>query len=344
MIARGELQQGRAIEAEAMFRATAEWVRAALPNDVELLAELLRDRLRVLRRIALVAAASREPSVVTMREVYDLAVERLAAQRQAGGPAALETLRAELDLAKVAMDCGAKAEGLARADAILASTERTLGACHSVRADTRAVRRSCLRALGRADEAADEAKRCIECVRASTSESSIELFAVRMDVLSMLDYAGRIAECEADARALAADIAALGAKFQPMKLAAEIHLARALSRQGRFDEAEAIFDRLVAAEEEFSWNSDRARLHAYRAGHLAARGRIEEARQAMGRSLELLPGEGRSFLAQEPDDRIVILIAIAEAAGDTAEAERYRAMQRSVLAADSSDELRGVRR
>jgi 8-oxo-dGTP pyrophosphatase MutT (NUDIX family) len=160
------------------------------------------------------------------------------------------------------------------------------------------------------------------------------------DALRYLDRAGRAVEGETLARELTAALEGLGGGHGDMLFASELYVARFVSMQGRLDEAEPIFQSLIAREgtsDRFS----RARLHLFYGGQLARRELYEEAEHELSNAVELIGDVRLGTLTSHPDDIILEFIALYDAWGKPDRAEEYRRLRTEVTSALAQTEYSG---
>jgi tetratricopeptide (TPR) repeat protein len=180
---------------------------------------------------------------------------------------------ARLNLADIAVIRGEWSEAAAQTRALLDETASTLGQCHSVRSAAMIMLAQAESRLGRPGEAAELYLRAIDCTRGATG-SEILLLVHLSDALPALDRAQRWSDGERCVREILDQIQRMG----PGHIGAmryQAYLAHFISRQGRIDEAQSMFDALLAQPPDEAAAAPRLSL-AY-ADHLIRLGRFEEA-------------------------------------------------------------------
>jgi tetratricopeptide (TPR) repeat protein len=205
-----------------------------------------------------------------------------------------------------------------------------LGPCHSVIQKARDVRARSLLRLNRVAEAADLALPSVECDRQAMP---IVFVSELSDAIPLLDRGGRWADGERVARELTQRLLDMGGGHGAMVLDSQVATARFVSLQGRREEADAMFQALIAREAEA--RDDRnvlARLHLAYGAHLAAQGRLEEAEQRLQAAVNTMGDVRRGTRYDMLDDIIIEFIALYQAWGKPDKVAEYQSLQREALA------------
>lgn len=292
------------------------------------------DRILILRRAAFGRGYATDAGKDRFRETYDLSVRLVALQRGRTSRNVAATMRAEIELGRSAIDVGRFREALTVSEQVVADSAGTFSACHDTRLDALELVAIARRAMGDADGALEAYRQVIECRRATEPKTALSHVAREFDLIPYLDYAGLFGESERQCREVIELLGTFGAMGESMRFAAESYLARAISKEGRADEATAIFVRLTASRPRPDTAVAYGRLYAFAAAHFAALGRAEEAWSAIDASFAALPAAETGTWQYHIDDRLVVLAEAYESLGDAAQAEACRATRTKLLEAN----------
>jgi tetratricopeptide (TPR) repeat protein len=321
------LSQGRIEAAEQILLELR--AHPVLANDDAMQLRVAQTLIDVLqwRRAPLPAGAERD---ALLAEEQSLAREWRERSTRVYGAEAAITLQARVVAAEIARDQGDPATAIEQSRDVLESTDGRLPECHDVRAWAMAVLATALAAVGEVDEPADLYLRRIACVREYGSPARVALISAMNDALPFLERAGRAAEAEPLARELGESFRNFGGD---LAFAADLYLARAVSAQGRLDEADALFQALLDREAEVTHERVRARLHLFLGMHLAARGHMQDAERELKVATTCVDDLCRGTEDTHPDDLVRGLIEFYEAWEQPERAEEYRHLCGSVASA-----------
>jgi tetratricopeptide (TPR) repeat protein len=248
------------------------------------------------------------------------------------GPRSVATMSARLRWANLANGLRRWGPAAAACREVLEGSAERLGACHNVRTQAMAFLAESLAGLGEHAEAANLLLRRMECLRQDRSVNDIVLMAQVSDSLRYMDRAGLGREGEALARELTGVLAKYGGGHDDMGFTSELYIAMFVSMQGRLDEAEPLFQRMLSREKEVTDARTRARLHSGFGRHLTRRGRFEEAEAELQAAVRCLSDIRLGTWDTHPDDVIMAFIGLYEAWGREEKAREYRSLQGEVLA------------
>ena len=329
-VVRGRIDEG----AQALSEADA-WIRREFADDPELIGMLLADRIRILRRIAFNKGFVTEEARARLHEAYDLSIELVEHQRSRTPSKVLETLVAENEHSRAALDIRRYQESLEVSSRVLSESEGTLSDCHDARLEALELQSYALRAMGEGERALASYRHVMTCRRdvESGAASTIVLVSREFDLIPFLDYAGHFEESQEQCRRVIEMLGAFGDMGSSIRFAAQTYLARSLSQLGRKDEATTLFVEL-AADVKARPADAAGRLYAFMAGHFATVGRSEEARMAIDASFNAMPPQTTGSWQYHVDDRLVVLVEACEALGDVKEAEAYKAERAGLLEAN----------
>jgi serine/threonine protein kinase len=327
-VARGRIDEGAKAISDA-----GEWITRDLGDDAELIGWLMADQIRVLRRIAFNEGFVTERAKARLKEAYDLSLRLVDHQRARTPPNLLATLVAEIEHSRAALDTGRFQESLDVSAKVLGESDGTLSDCHDARLEAMELQAYSHRAMGEGERALQAYSRVIACRREleSSPASSLMLVAREFDLIPFLDYARHFDESEAQSRRVIELLKPFGDMGASVRFSAETYLARALSQQGRKEEATTLFTDLAARVKRNQPFDSVGRLYAFMAAHLASVGRGEEARMSIGASYAALPPETSGTWQYHVDDRLVVLIEACEALGESAEAAGHKAVREKLL-------------
>ncbi len=116
-----------------------------------------------------------------------------------------------------------------------------------------------------------------------------------------------------------------------MLFTSELYVARFVSLQDRLDEAEPLFQSLLAEEEQIPEGRTRARLHLFYGSHLMRRGLFPEAEQHLLTAVEWLDDIRIGTWDTHPDDVITEFIALYDRWGRPEKAEDYQRLRAELM-------------
>jgi non-specific serine/threonine protein kinase/serine/threonine-protein kinase len=320
----GQYEQGEQILRQALLQAQA----VHLPEVVIL---GLKDGLvqNLLYQLRMVERDQVEPIRQELEGLSRELAERFA---RLGRPESLQSLRAQLTLARAIWQRGDFTAAADTCRAILATSSSRLGECHSVRTFAEGILQWSLYRLGDAAAAADLALHNIQCQR--SAGNPIILVGHMYEALPFLDHGGRWVQGEAIARETSEILQDFGGGHGAILIGADSHLARFVSLQGRLDEADGMFaslmTRLSNGEAEGEPNLA-ARVHLHYAGHLIKRGLYATAKEQLDKVTIIKGDIRRGTFDTVTDDIIMEFIAFYEASSQPDKAEHYRQMRAEVL-------------
>ena len=317
---------GRIDEAESLARDTLARARAVRRPDGRLIMKL---ESALLRTLLLKTQRSgdhpggRRQAQALLDEATELA-DRVVSSAASQGVAVRETEAARVWLGEVLYLRDEFHEAADVCRAFLDDTDGRLEHCHNLRGNARSTLAKSLVRLGKYREAADWYIEHIECMRQNWPDDHPALLAAISGALPILDFGGRWSEGEAYAR----EISSLGSddSADARGVFYEMYVARFLSKQGRLDEADAIFNKLLAHVQDIEAPPTRARLLLFHGGHPALRGQYEGAEAQILGAVEIMGAPELGTWQAHPDDILMELIALYEAWGKPDVADRYRAL------------------
>lgn len=318
------LSQGRIDEAEKILLELRS--HPTLANDEAMQMRLAFSLIDVLywRRAYLPNGPERSDILDQEKALGHESVERAS---RLHGPGSSFALQARAILARTIRDQGHNQEAADLSRALLESTKGRLPECHDVRALAMSVLATALGSMGAADEPAELFLRRIECIRRYGPPARVALISSITDALCYLERAGRTTEGELLARELSEAMQKFGGN---LAFAADLYVARFVSAQGRLDEAESLFDSLLAREEQVTETRVRARLHKFLGSHLMLRGRFEEAERELLITVAHLDDMRQGTLDTYPDDVVLAFIALYDAWGKPERVGEYQRLRDEV--------------
>jgi tetratricopeptide (TPR) repeat protein len=331
-----DLNRGRIEEAERVLLELRVHPRLADEDIVQL--QILGGLIKAARWRTHSAELSERPAILSQAE--PLVRERMERSTRQYGPDSAAAIQARMMLAQITLAQGHVETAAEMARGVLDGSRESLGECHDARTMAMAILATALTQSGEANEPADLQLRTVECARQLAPSDSPLMLSALSDALRYLDRAGRAVEGETLARELTAALEGLGGGHGDMLFASELYVARFVSMQGRLDEAEPIFQSLIAREgtsDRFS----RARLHLFYGGQLARRELYEEAEHELSNAVELIGDVRLGTLTSHPDDIILEFIALYDAWGKPDRAEEYRRLRTEVTSALAQTEYSG---
>ncbi len=319
------LQRGRMEEAERILSELRAHPRLAGDNGMQI--RILHTLVSVKRHQANTEDLVRRKEILDQSE--PLARELVEHSMLRHGPNALTTLAAQAALASTMWQQGNYQAAAVTARAILDQSAESLGECHHTRAQAMGTLALALNGLGREDEPAELFLRKIECMRRHNPPGSPQLLSDQFDALRFLDRGRRAKEGEALAQELTASLRQLGGGHGNVVFVSELYIAHFVSMQGRLDEAEPLFQTLLARETHADRN-ERARLHLFYAGQLTRRGLFPEAEQQLLRTGEFLDDIRKGTWTTHPDDVILGWIELYDAWGKPEKVEEYQRLRAEI--------------
>ncbi len=308
-----------------MVREARESMEREGIQDPSLLALFIREELHYLRR--LVVREEPDPLGVPIDPEKTLALSRRLHEAEvvAHGADALQAWSAEVLVFKAAHAAGRPTEALRLAEDFLVRVDGRLSATHGLAIDARRIAANSSWRLGDFRNARVQFERQTELIRSVSQPSALELVSAEAELPLFQLGDGDFDAAETTARTTVQRFEALGGNFAKMAYLPMLFRARALSKLGRMDEATELFGRLISDSAGWDWPSDRARLHAFHAAHLASLGRHAEASAAVAESLAQIPDPLVGTYRSMPGDRLPVFAEVAELAGDQVQLAAYRA-------------------
>jgi tetratricopeptide (TPR) repeat protein len=260
-----------------------------------------------------------------------LARERVERSLRRFGPLASMTLDAQVRLAEIMDERGEHRAAVEICRPVVETAAQRLGDCHYVLERAMTILARALSRLGEASEAADLILRKVACQQQRFGSDTPSTLSGISDALPFLDRAGLAVEGERLARQLHVGLSQLGG-HGPAGFNAELYIARFVSMQGRLDEAEPLFQSLLARAETEVNDGPQARTHMFYAGQLARKGLFEEAEREMQRAVGLRGGDVRrgTWMAH-PDDLLVEFIALYQTWNKPEQAAEYARMRAEMI-------------
>ncbi len=213
---------------------------------------------------------------------------------------------------------------------VLDDSVELLGECHAARTHAMATLADALAALGEYAESADVFLRLVECARFSNSANSPVLIGLLTDALVYLERDGRWEQAEAFCREAMAAIAAAGGHSGTFFL--ECRLAHYVSNQaGRHDEADAMFESLLAHDDADVSPGTHDWLRLYYADHLLRAGEFQRSEQLL-QQIETSNDLNRyNFTPRGPVDLEIEFIRLYDAWGRRDRALEYERQRDQAL-------------
>lgn len=254
------------------------------------------------------------------REAFELAVRRF-------GPDAPTTLGLQLEVADALhhLDCHEEAAQMCRS--VLARDVSRLGPCHHVLREAYGTLADAVARLGRDQEAAELTLKKLTCIRNTTTPGNIILIGALYQSLPFLERAGLGVEGESVARELIALVGPMGEARAGHLSSATNCLARFLTLQSRFDEAEEVFAVQFARIAGVAPNGRIAWLHRWYGLHLAARGAFEEAKAELYEAVSAAGDVRAGTWYSHPDDLIVGFIELYQKWGHPEKVREYEQLR-----------------
>ncbi|RJP41933.1 MAG: serine/threonine protein kinase [Phycisphaerales bacterium] len=299
----------------------------AIADDDSMQIRVLHNLVSLARRRT--TTAGREESIAILTEAEPLAREKLERSVRWFGADSGYTLEAEVNLAEILDGIGKREEAIESCRRVLSI--EGLGECHGARLMALDTLADALTLMGEEQEPAELLLRELDCLRRKTPGDNIAVISAMSELLRYLDRAGRAAEGEAMAQDLMASLARFGDGHDDLGFRTDTYIAHFTSVQGRLDEADALFQKLVDAEQQQTNHSLRARLHLFYGGHLSRQGLFGQAEAELETAVQWNGGIRMGTYSTHPDDLILGFIALYDAWGRTDLAAEYRHMREEVL-------------
>jgi tetratricopeptide (TPR) repeat protein len=237
-----------------------------------------------------------------LRRSEELARQCVDKSHRAAGPGSLDVLRAQVILAQALCDMNRYAETAELTREVLSVSEEKFESCHMVRHTAMSVLADALSGMGEFDEPAALYGRIIACLRASAASDSITFISNLTDGLKYFDRSGRAAEGEAITREGLDVLARFSGSHNDVTLILNSYLAHFISSSGRADEAEPMFEKLLAPIESVSSKQARARFHKFYAAHLVRRGKFKDSEERLGLALSIYGSAVAQARDRVPDE------------------------------------------
>ncbi len=194
----------------------------------------------------------------------------------------METHHARIDLALGLLRKSQFEEAAQLARRVLETAPARFGDDHDVCTRSLWVLRMAAFEEGRFEEAAEYLVREIDAERRRAGGAdSVESLSPMSDGLVVLDVGGRLDVGEEYARVLYDHFREMSSHDPTLALRYRSILARFISRRGRLDEADAHFAEILPLEQYVTSKGLQAWIDLAYGGHLAARGRFEEAERRL---------------------------------------------------------------
>ena len=198
------------------------------------------------------------------------------------GEASRATLNLMSNLAPALLLAGKVDRAAEMAERVLALAPPRFGQDHGICHRARGALQRARLAQGRYAEAAALAIATVDSINRLTGNSaSIESLSEMSDVLHILDAGDRVLEGEQYARTLLEQMGNAGGHGGADAQRYRVDLAHFLSRQGRLDEADTVFNAILPTVTDDLHPENRARIDLAYGGHLARRGQFEEAEKRL---------------------------------------------------------------
>ncbi len=233
-------------------------------NDATLIS-ILQSLISALRTQLGVGDKQNELAVVC--EIEALAEEMVLRSTNRYGPNATPTLKGQVTAAEMSVHCGEFEKAKVACEQLLLRHANQLGESHHVCLAAMQVLALAKHRLGFSEEAADLELKVVQHER-STNDNPITLLSKIGDALPYLDSGGRWTEGETLAKEYA-EMLSMYSGHENMTFGGRAYVARFASLQGRTEEAEAWFQKLVQDIQGASGpDGALARVHLFYAAHL----------------------------------------------------------------------------
>jgi serine/threonine protein kinase len=322
-VQRGNVDEGERILLDVRARLLAHG------DDDELQIRLLRNLIRVGR----IRAHGNERRIRTdlVFQIEPLAREQVERADRVYSPDSIVALEARIIWAELLLDLRQHEAAAQASRAVLDSSSQRLGECLLLRVYALRVLAMAMHRMGDSAAAADINLQTIACER--TRGDAMGIIVYISDALPVLDRGGRWAEGEALTHEFIDRLQAMGGGHGNMTFDADLWIARFASLQGRLDEAESMFQSLLARENEANLSPALgARLHLLHGSNLCRRGQFEEAEVEILAAAGALEDYRLGTRNTTPDDVLVEYIALYNAWDKPEKALEYQAIREETLA------------
>ena len=298
-------------------------------DDDELQIHTLRNLIRVGRMRSYGADYGTRATIASQIEV--LAREQAERANRAYGPSSLITLEARIKWAELLVDLRQYSAAAQVCRDILDAASNRIGECHVLRQQALDVLAEATHRMGDSVAAADMEIKKIACTR--QSGNAMALVVSISDALPILDRGERWIEGESLAREFIDKLNGMGGGHGDMMFDAEVWTARFVSLQGRLDQAEAMFQSLLARAASVELGNDvRARLHLFHGSNQCRLGAFEESEVEIQNAADALEDFRLGTRNKNPDDVLIEFIALYTAWGKPEKADEYRVLRDKTLA------------
>jgi tetratricopeptide (TPR) repeat protein/predicted Ser/Thr protein kinase len=245
-----------------------------------------------------------------------LALEWIERSTRVAGPDSPSTIRARTRWADLACQLGRFQEAADACRDILERTSERLGPCHHARTAAMQTLGEALAGLGEIEEPADLQIQIIECHRQRLESGSLMYLSSLSESLRYVERAGvdRADEGEALARELLAGLKGHGGTHDVSTFLAESYLAHFVSMQQRLQEAEELFQPVLAASEHLhDAPRTRACLEVFYGQHLTRTGQFQQAEAHLDKATTLVGDIRFGTWDTHPDEIVLAYIRLYEA-------------------------------
>ncbi|MEK6674910.1 MAG: serine/threonine-protein kinase [Planctomycetota bacterium] len=324
-VAQTHLGRGRVDEAERILLGLR--VHPRLADDDAIQTQILRGLVWANRFRAFNGDRAQHAATLSLGE--PLAREWFERSMRRYGLDSVRTLDAQVRLAEIVSSQGESQAAAEMCRAVLEISAERFGECHDVRVFAMTQLSQELAHLGEAQEPAELRLRALACLRQKVAAGSPALLGDISDTLRFLERVGRSKEGESLARELTAAMQNIGGGHGDLVFGSELYVARFVSMQNRLDEAEPIFESLIARQSQAD-RDERARLHLFFGGHLVRRKNFEVAEQHLITAVELIEDIRLGTWDTHPDDVILGFIDLYEAWNKPDKVEEYQRLRTEV--------------
>jgi serine/threonine protein kinase/tetratricopeptide (TPR) repeat protein len=326
--------RGRVDEAERILLDLR--TRAALADDDGMQIRMIQSLIQVARMRAGYSDGTQPPRRAgVFAELENLADEWVERSMRAFGPDSAVTLQGRAILSEITCELGRYREAAESCRDLLDVSAEHLGECHHVRLMAMRTLAEALAHLGESIEPAELQLHALDCDRQRYSADNPVWLSYTSTALRYLDHAAYATEGTALAQELTDALLRFSGGHGAATFLAELYVARFASMQNQLEEAEGIYQSLIAGEEQVG-RADRARLHAFYGSHLVRRGLFEDAERHLNMAVTLVGDIRVGTWDTHPDDIIIEFIALYEAWEKPDQAEAYRRLRLEVIG-ESSD-------
>ena len=277
-----------------------------------------------------------DSSPTTIEQFRASASELLERASRCGKAGQWFVRNARSNLADAAFLTRSFADAAAQTRALLQETSGILDDCQVVRTGAMIVLAKAISRMGEIAEAADLYIHAIECMRSHQvgGGDNLMILAIMCDSLPILDRAGRWVEGERYAHEVVAMLSNMGGHIGTETF--EAYEAHFISEQGRFDEAQAIFDALLHRPRESLDPTAQRRLGASLTVHHLRQSRLEEAERCLQALAATVDLQRECLNDGYPEELPVLFITLHQARGETAKVEEYEGLRQRIMSSASS--------